>query len=530
VSSLDLEGMRELVADLRAAEPSGRARLLDVLEQETIAPGVTALDLLAYDWQAWARAEQLEPEDGTRWRWMLHRAGRGGGKTRGAAEMVRSWAQAPDTCAGRIALIAPTYGDIRITMVEGESGLLAISPPWDRPVWESSYGHAGRLRWRGVGAAAGQSTSAGDTCEAICFTAEKPDRVRGPQFGAAWGDEIAAWGTRGMEVHDLLGPALRLGTMPRCIYTTTPKPTSLVAMLDAEARREETEIEQGTRAADRRGTIQRVWATWANADNLPADTIADLARRYQGTTLGRQELEAALLLDDPDALWSQGLIDAGRVTLEDVPDLVRIVIGVDNAETASAGGVIESDTVEARNRDIGSNDTGIVGVGLDEHGHVYVLDDWSLNAKPQAWGERVVEAFGNAWGRQRATLIVVEKNGGGELIERNLSVVMRDKGINRALVPIKYVNATDGKEARAQPVHALYEQGRVHHVYRPSSVPGMVQRLADLEFQQTRFKRGRTGYKKDRVDALVWAITYLLEMPTSSRAAKASRRAATYVR
>jgi predicted phage terminase large subunit-like protein len=273
-----------------------------------------------------------------------------------------------------------------------------------------------------------------------------------------------------------------------------------------------------------------VWATWANRDNLPADTIADLSRRYAGTTLGRQELEAALLLDDPDALWSQGLIDAGRVTFEDVPELVRIVIGVDNAETSKSGGVIESDTVEARNRDIGSNDTGIIGVGMDERGHVYVLDDWSLNGKPQAWGERVVQAFGNAWQQQRATLIVVEKNGGGELIERNLAVVLRDKGIDRALVPIRYVNATDGKEARAQPVHALYEQGRVHHVYRPSSVPGMVQRLVDLEFQQTRFKRGRTGYKKDRVDALVWAVTHLLEMPRSSRAAQAGRRAAAYVR
>jgi phage terminase large subunit-like protein len=478
---------------------------------------VTALDVLAYDWGAWARDEQLAPEPGMRWRWMLHRAGRGGGKTRGAAEMVREWADDPDSCGGRIALIAPTYGDIRITMVEGESGLLAIAPPWNRPVWESSYGHAGRLRWaNGV--------------EAICFTAEKPDRIRGPQFGAAWGDEIAAWGIRGMEVYDLLGPALRLGTMPRCIFTTTPKPTSLVAMLDAEARKEEGEIEAGARRPDRRGTIQRVWSTWANKDNLPADTIADLARRYGGTTLGRQELEAALLLDDPDALWSQSLIDAGRVVVDDVPELVRIVIGVDNAETTTAPGVIESSTVEARNRAIGSADTGIVGVGLGADGHVYVLNDWSLNAKPKAWGERVLLAFRNAWGSLRATSVVVERNGGGELIERNLSVVLRDAEVNPALVPIKWVDATDGKEARAAPVHALYEQGRVHHVYRSSSVPGMVQPLVDLEFQMTRFKRGRTGYKKDRVDALVWAVTHLLEMRQSDRSSSAKRRAATYVR
>jgi predicted phage terminase large subunit-like protein len=515
--SVDLEGVRQLVAELRAAGPSERAAMLDDLEAEQVAEGISALDVLAHDWQAWARSEQLEPEPGVRWRWMLHRAGRGGGKTRGAAEMVRAWADDPDSCAGRIALIAPTYGDIRITMIEGESGLLAISPPWDMPEWDSSYGHAGRVRWK-------------SGAEAICFSAEKPGRIRGPQFGAAWGDEIAEWGLRGMQVHDNLGPALRLGPMPRCIYTTTPKPVPLVAMLDDEARREEAEIGAGTRDPARRGTIQRVWATWANRENLAADTIADLARRYGGTTQGRQELEAELLLDDPDALWSQGLIDSGRVTIADVPELVRIVIGVDNAETSSGPGLIESDTIEARNRAIGSADTGIVGVGLDARGHVYVLDDWSLNAKPQAWGERVVLAFGDAWEKQRATLLAVEKNGGGELIERNLAVVLRDKGIDRALVPIRYVDATDGKVTRAEPVHALYEQGRVHHVYRPSSAPGVVQRLADLEFQMTRFKRGRTGYKKDRVDALVWAVTYLLEMPRSTRAAQAVRRAAAYVR
>lgn len=513
----DRAEVRALVAELRAAEPRDRAALLDALEAEQVSDGVTALDVLAYDWGAWARDEQLAPEPGVRWRWMLHRAGRGGGKTRGAAEMVREWADDPDSCGGRIALIAPTYGDIRITMVEGESGLLAISPPWNRPVWESSYGHAGRLRWaNGV--------------EAICFTAEKPDRVRGPQFGAAWGDEIAAWGIRGMEVHDLLGPALRLGSMPRCIYTTTPKPTSLVAMLDAEARKEEGEIEAGTRRPDRRGTIQRVWSTWANKDNLPADTISDLARRYGGTTLGRQELEAALLLDDPDALWSQGLIDAGRVAIDDVPDLVALVIAVDNATTSNAAGVVESSTVEARNRAIGSADTGIIGVGKDARGHVYVFDDWSCNASPKVWGERVLQAFDNAWQGQRATSVIVERNGGGELIERNLAVVLRDADRDPALVPIRWVDATDGKEARAQPVHALYEQGRVHHVYRPTSVPGMPQRLVDLEFQQTRFKRGRTGYKKDRVDALVWGVTYLLEMPGAGRQVPAGQRGARYAR
>lgn len=500
----------DIVEALREATDLEREAMLLDLELDVVDEGVTALDVLLYDWRAWGREEQLAPGPGVQWRWMLHRAGRGGGKTRGAAELIREAANDPDSCAGRIALIAPTYGDVRITMVEGESGLLAISPHWDRPEWDSSYGHAGRLRWAsGV--------------EALCFTAEKPDRIRGPQFGLAWGDEIAAWGLRGMEVHDLLGPALRLGDMPRAIYTGTPKPTPLVVMLDAEARKEEAEIAEGKRDPRRRGVIQRVWATWANRDNLPAATLEDLARRYNGTTQGRQELEAALLLDDPDAMWSTTLIERGRVVLGDVPDLVRIVIGCDNATTSTPGEVLASGSIEERNRAIGSADTGIVAAGIDGRGHVYVLDDWTKNASPRVWGEALVAAFGDAWEGQRANLIVIERNGGGELIERNVSVVLRDKEINPALVPIRYVQAKDGKEARADPIKTLYEQGRVHHVYRPSSAPGAVQPLADLEFQMSRFKRGATGYKKDRVDALVYAITNLLESSGGRQRSPAER-------
>jgi phage terminase large subunit-like protein len=174
---------------------------------------------------------------------------------------------------------------------------------------------------------------------------------------------------------------------------------------------------------------------------------------------------------------------------------------------------------------VGPNDTGIVGAGIDAKGHVYILDDWTVNAGPATWGGRVVDAFKHAFEGRRADRVIVEKNGGGELIERNLAVVLRDREINPALVPIRYVNATDSKEARADPVVSLYEQGRVHHVYRPSSAPGAVQPLADLEFQMTRFKRGKTGYKKDRVDAMIWAVTHLVEMPPPSRQVGPGQRA-----
>jgi phage terminase large subunit-like protein len=514
--SADLDGWREIVAYLRGASERERERLLDDLEAEEVGEGVSALDMLVYDWASWARPEQLEPEAGVEWRWLVHRAGRGGGKTRGGAEMVRSWASDPDSCGGSIALVAPTYADIRITMVEGESGILACSPPWDFPEWQPGFGHAGRLVWpSGV--------------EALCFSAEKPDRIRGPQFGRAWCDEWAAYGERGMDVFDLLNPALRLGPRPAALWTSTPKPTALALKFDDDAALVEREIAEGKRPPHKRTTIQRVWSTWANADNLPASTVAELASRYAGTTQGRQELDAMLLRDDPGALWSYSLIHAHRVTPDEVPDLVAIAVACDNAKEARDG-VLEAVSLSDRNRAKGPADTAIIVVGLDERGHFYVLSDWTRHAKPEVWGEALIDAFLRGHDGQRANTVVIERNGGGELIERNVSIILRDRGIPRALVPTVYVQAKDGKEARAEPVRTLYGQGRVHHVYVPSDVPGYLQPLEDLEFQMVNFKRGPTGWKKDRVDALVYAITHLIERPTVDRSRAAGRRAAGYVR
>lgn len=523
--------LREIVEALREGDAGERERILDALERDEVAEGITALDVLEYEWEAWAREDQLAPPSDVSWRFLALRAGRGGGKTRAGAEMVRSWAEDPARCAGRIALIAPTHGDIRITMVEGESGVLAVCPPWAMPEWQPGFGHGGRLRWAGSPPAAGQRNAAGDTCEALCFSAERPDRIRGPQFGAAWGDEIAAWGTRGMEVFDLLNPALRLGPMPAAVFTSTPRPTPLVEYLDALARAEEQEIADGKRSAKRRRVIQRVWSTWANAANLPASTIEDLRERYAGTRQGEQELEAALLTTDPDAAWDLlTMVYPHRRAAADVPELVRVVVAVDNAETASDPGVIDSSTLHGRNRDVGSNDTGIVVAGLGTDGHVYVLGDHTVNASPEKWGRRVVEAFATAWGGRPADVVVVEKNAGGDLVKRNLEVVLRDLGIPSAKVPIRYVDASRGKEARAEPVVSLYEQGRVHHLYTPTTAPGAVQPLADLEYQMSRFKRGRTGVKKDRCDALVWAVTELLGGPRKSTRERAVARAKAYTR
>ena len=515
---------REVLQALRDASGDERDAMLEALDSTEIAEGVTALDALQFDWSAWGRDEQQAP-DGKRWRFMFLRAGRGGGKTRAGAEMTIDASRDPASCGGQMALIAPTHGDIRITMVEGTSGILACSPPWWMPSWEPGYGHGGRLCWPGVPPAAGHSTGAGASVEALCFSAAKPDRIRGPEIGWVWGDEIAAWGTNGQIVHDLVNPGLRIGTHPRGVYTSTPKPTPFVEFLHALA---EADLEL---APDKRVYLERVFSTWANADNLPQSTLDELQRRYGGTTQGRQELAAELLIDDPDALWAQSLIDRHAVTPSEVPEIVRAVIAVDNATTASKPGVIDPSTLHGRNRDVGSNDTGIGCAMLGVDGEIYIPNDWTINASPAAWGERVLEAFADCWRGRRADSIVVEKNGGGELIKRNLDVCMRDAGILSRVVPIKWVSAREGKWLRADPVHTLYEQGKVHHIRRPMTAPGAIGALVDLEYQMTRFKLGRTGYKDDRVDWLVYAVTALIDQPRSpgDRRARAAARGRAYV-
>jgi phage terminase large subunit-like protein len=392
------------------------------------------------------------------------------------------------------------------------------------PTWEPGYGHGGRLRWAGVPAAAGHTTAAGASVEALAFSAAKPDRIRGPEIGFLWGDEIAAWGTNGQAVHDLLNPGLRIGTHPRAVYTSTPKPTAFVEYLHRLAE-DDLELEPRKRVY-----IERVFSTWSNRANLPASTIDELLRRYGGTTQGRQELDGELLVGDPEAMWSQHVIDAAKVTPSEVPEIVRAVVAVDNATTSSPPGTIDERTIEGRNRDVGSNDTGIGAALLGADGDVYIPTDNTINAGPKRWGERVLETFADCWRGRRADLVVVEKNGGGELIRRNLDVCMSEAGIPPAVVPIRWVTAKDGKILRADPVVALYEQGRVHHIHRPMTAPGAITPLADLEYQMTRFKAGRTGYKKDRVDWLVYAVTALITAPgPGDRRKKAASRAAVYV-
>jgi phage terminase large subunit-like protein len=398
---------------------------------------------ILYDWRFWARPNQLPPKG--EWRVWLLLAGRGFGKTRTGAELVR--ARALSGTARRIAFIAPTAADVRDVMVEGESGVLAISPDRERPLFEPSKR---RLSWA-------------NGAIATLFSADEPERLRGPQHDLAWCDELAAW--RYPEAWDMLMFGMRLGDDPRVVVTTTPRPTRLIRELLADPK-----------VAVTRGT------TMENRGNLAAAFLEQIVKRYQGTRLGRQELEAEILEDVPGALWRRATIEAARMAA--APGLARIVVAIDPAAASTEQ----------------ADETGIVVAGADAGAHGYVLADVSGRYAPAEWAHAAITAYR----AHSADRIVAEVNNGGEMVEATLRMIDPN-------VPFRAVRAARGKSARAEPVAALYEQGRVRHV-------GVFPQLED---QMCGFVPGAHGGVErsagagspDRVDALVWAITELLVEP-----------------
>lgn len=402
---------------------------------------------LTYDWSFWARPEQLPPNDRL-WSYWIYLAGRGSGKTRAGAEWVRALAERE---AGvRIALVAPTRADYRKVMVEGDSGILAISRPDFMPEWQPSNL---TLTWP-------------NGTLAQCFSAEEPERLRGPQFHYAWCDELAAW-RRVQDTWDMLQFGLRLGESPLCFISTTPKPIKLLKdILQDEA----TVVTQGS--------------TYDNRANLAETYFTKIIKRYEGTRLGRQELNAEILDDLQGALWTWGMIDASRVKIGDLPadrhgrpDLKRVVIGVDPSGTDD---------------EVGSKQ-GIVAAGQGHDGRFYVLKDRSCSESPAGWGGRVRELYGEL----EADLVVAERNYGGDMVKAVI------EGMHRVghRVNIRLTTSSRAKHLRAEPIAALYEQRRVSHV---GSFP-------ELEEQMTNFTAD--GYQgvgsPDRVDALVFALTEL---------------------
>jgi phage terminase large subunit-like protein len=348
-------------------------------------------------------------------------------------------------------MVAPTAADARDTMVEGESGILAISSDWCRPIYEPSKR---KVTWP-------------NGAIAHTFSSEEADRLRGPQFDLAWADELAAWNDP-VAAWSMLQFGLRLGKHPRWIATTTPRPLKLIKeLLDREGR--DVVITRGS--------------TFDNAANLAQPFLDAIRARYEGTRLGRQELNAELLLDNPGALWTRDMLERANEKCR-LPDMKRVVVAVDPSGT--------------RGQEDGGDSVGIVVAGLGVDGLGYVLADRTCKLSPDGWGRAAV----NAYREFKADRIVAERNFGGAMVEH----VIRTVDPN---VSFKEVTASRGKIARAEPIAALYEQNRVRHV-------GLFAELEDQMAAMTGDGYSGDG-SPDRCDALVWALSELMTAPQRGR-------------
>lgn len=393
-----------------------------------------------YHWEWWARPEQLPPPGD--WRTWYIQTGRGWGKTRTAAEWVKRMAEAHPGC--RIALVGRTAADVRDVMIEGESGLLACYPEAQRPSYEPSKR---RVTFK-------------NGSVATAYGAKEPGLLRGPQHHFGWADELAAWfreaPNTAKEAWDNLKLGMRLGKHPRIVVTTTPKPLPLLK-----------EIRDAGKTVVTRGS------TLDNRSNLAPSFFEEIIETYRNTHLWDQEVLGKYRDDDPNALWNR-LRDIEPYRANKPPELTSIAVGVDPQGTKKD----ENHTTH----------TGIVVVGIAEDDEIYVLDDSSIRGKPNEWGRAVVAAYH----RLQAEMVVAEVNQGGDMVVHVIRTVDE-------FVPVETVRASRGKRTRAEPVSALAQQGKIHHV---GTFP-------DLEDELCSWVPGE-GESPDRLDALVWAVTYLM--------------------
>lgn len=398
---------------------------------------------LSHDWSLEAREAQIPPAG--MWRVWVYLGGRGVGKTRTGGEFIRSRVKAG---CKRIGLIAPTAADARDVMVEGVGGLMSVCWGGDRdnegellgrPVYEPSKR---RVTWR-------------NRAIATLYSAEEPDRLRGPQHDTIWADELAAWFDP-QGCWDMAMFGLRMGQDPRAMVTTTPRPIPLLREL----------------VNDKANTVVSRETTYANRANLAPGFFDQIIKKYEGTRLGRQELNAEILEESDQALWNRDMIEQARLKYN-LPPMRRVVVGVDPAITHKAE----------------SNLTGIVACGLGIDGLGYVLADSSGRFSPDGWARKAVELYH----KHRADRIVAEGNQGGEMVRHTINSVMPN-------CPVQIVHASRGKQARAEPVAALYEQNKVRHAYP----------FPELEQQMLTWEPLGDEPSPDRIDALVWALTSLM--------------------
>jgi phage terminase large subunit-like protein len=424
--------------------------------QETLMQEMSdnATRCLPYLFEVWAHPHQLAPTGD--WRSWVILGGRGAGKTRAGAEWIRNQVEGATPLAPgrarRLALIGETYDQVRDVMIQGDSGILACTPPDRRPQWKSGER---KLIWA-------------NGAMAQAFSAHDPEALRGPQFDTAWADELAKW-RRAREAWDMLQFSLRLGEDPRVCVTTTPRNVAVLRQL-----------------LQTPSTVQSHAATEANRANLAGSFLSEVRARYAGSRLGRQELDGVLLSDVEGAIWRAAQLAELQVAA--APVLDRIVVAVDPAVSSGKA----------------SDACGIIVAGACLQGPVqnwqaYVLADRTVQGVgPLTWAKAVIAAH-QEFGADR---VVAEVNQGGALVENLLRQI-------DPLIGFQAVHASRGKVVRAEPVAALYEQRRVHHL------PG----LAELEEQMCQMAaQGFQGQgSPDRVDALVWAINQLILDPASQK-------------
>ena len=440
ISTSTPQGLRSGAAWIACADAEIQKNFLDDLDEGE-------LRALPFLFEFWAMPHQLPPEGD--WRTWVIMGGRGAGKSRAGSEWVRAQVEgARPLDAGRcrrLALVGETIDQVRDVMIFGDSGIMACSPPDRRPDWQPSRR---RLLWP-------------NGAEAQVFSAHEPEALRGPQFDGAWLDEMAKW-KKAQDTWDMLQFALRLGQAPRVCVTTTPRNVGVLKTL-----------------LESPSTVVTQAPTEANRANLAESFLEEVRARYAGTRLGRQELDGIMMSDAEGALWTEAMLVSAQV--ERVPELDRVVVAVDPPVTGHAG----------------SDECGIIVAGVISRGEpkdwrAFVLEDASISAaSPSQWAEAAIAAME----RHGADRIVAEVNQGGDLVEAVIRQV-------DALAPVKKVRAARGKAARAEPVAALYEQGRVRHL----------RGLGKLEDQLTQMTmRGWEGAgSPDRLDALVWALHDLM--------------------
>jgi phage terminase large subunit-like protein len=408
-------------------------RLLAILDE-------AELEALNTWWHVFAHDHQMTPElaqGGEPWTTWLILGGRGAGKTRAGAEWVHNVAF--EDPSARIALVGESEHDVREVMIEGVSGLMSVHRRSDRPTWISSRR---RLEWP-------------HGAIAYAFSAEDPESLRGPQFTAAWCDELAKW-RHADATFDMLQFGLRLGERPRQVITTTPRPIALLKRLIADP-----------------ATAVTHASTAANARNLAAAFVETIYARYGGTRLGRQELMGEIIAERADALWSRAQIEGCRVPA--APPLQRIVVAVDPPASSREG----------------ADACGLVAAGRAEDQSIYVIaDESAAGLSPAAWAAKAI----SLWRRLSADVLVAEVNQGGDMVRAVIAEADRT-------VPVIAVRAQRGKYLRAEPVAALYEQGRVKHA---GVFPGLEDEMCDFGLDGL-----SSGRSPDRLDALVWAVTAL---------------------